>query len=151
MKKKLLVGLMLVSTLVMAEVENYQSEIVKVNNQLEEVLKEENIKWSGVRDLVRKKVDLEAEKEYANLLESMKSGNIQLSSKNEINYSEYQQEKIASLDEKIVYLATNYPTEKNRMKYLVKEKANIKYEAIYKEIVEENPFDYLQVKMFHLF
>ncbi len=151
MKKKLLVGLMLVSTSVMAEVENYQSEIVKVNNQLEEVLKEENIKWSGVRDLVRKKVDLEAEKEYANLLESMKSGNIQLSSKNEINYSEYQQEKIASLDEKIVYLATNYPTEKNRMKYLVKEKANIKYEAIYKEIVEENPFDYSQVKMFHLF
>ncbi len=78
MRKKLLVGLMLVSTLAMAETRNYQGEISKIDSQLEVVLKEESIKWSSVRDLVREKVDLEAEKEYANLLEGMKNGNVQL-------------------------------------------------------------------------
>ncbi len=55
------------------------------------------------------------------------------------------------MDEKIEDLAINDPMQKSRMKYLLGEKANIKYDAIYREIVEENPFDYSQVKMFHLF
>lgn len=151
MKKKLIVGLMLVSSLAMAEVRDYQSEISKVDNKLEAVLREESIKWNNVRDLVREKVDLEAEREYANLVDSMKSGEVEVNKDTSVAYSEKQLEKIATLDEKIIEIANSTPNQASRMKYYVEAKADIKYEALYNEIVEENPFDYSQVKMFHIF